>query len=132
MATPAPEPPVRESLDAAARQVAEHASAIARLEVELAKLELRDKATSLAVGTGLGVGGMLTAFFALAFLLSAVAAALALVIPVWAALLVTAALLAGATAVLVLFARNRFQHATPPVPEAALEEARLTRQALRR
>jgi membrane protein len=126
------EPSSHDGLDAAARRVAEHASAIARLEVELAKLELRDKATSLALGTGLSGGALLTAFFALAFLFSAIAAAFALVMPVWAALLLTAALLAGTAAGLALFARDRFRHATPPVPEAAIEEARLTRQVLRR
>ncbi len=119
-------------LTGAAREVADHASAIARLEVELARLELRDKAISLALGTGLGGGALLFAFFALAFLLSAVAAALALVMPVWAALLVTSILLGALTAALALLARNRFQHGTPPVPEAAIQEAKLTAQALRR
>jgi membrane protein len=129
---PPPGPPAASGLNRAARQVAEHASALARLEVELARLELRDKAQSLAIGTGLGGAALLMAFFAVAFLLSAIAAALALVMPVWAALLVTALLLAALTAGLVLLARDRFQHATPPVPEAAIEEARATAEALRR
>jgi hypothetical protein len=121
-----------DGLNAAAREVADHANAIARLELELARLELRDKAIALALGTGLSGGALLFAFFALAFLLSAIAAALALVMPVWAALLVTAVLLAALTATLALLARDRFKHGTPPVPEAAIQEAQLTLQELRR
>jgi len=43
-------------LGGAAKQVAEHASALARLEIELAKLELGRKVASLGIGIGLGVG----------------------------------------------------------------------------
>ena len=132
MATDVGESGANGGLNSAAREVADHASAIARLELELARLELRDKAIALATGTGLGTGALLFAFFALAFLLSAIAAAFALVMPVWAALLLTAVLLATLTAGLALLARNRFQHATPPVPEAAIQEAQLTLQELRR
>ena len=42
------------SLGATTKQVAEHASALARLEVELAGLELKRKATELGIGMGLG------------------------------------------------------------------------------
>ena len=45
----------------AAKQVAEHASALARLELELAGLELKQKAGALGVGVGLGVGAALVA-----------------------------------------------------------------------
>ena len=40
----------------AAKQVAEHASALARLELELAALEIKRKVVSLGLGIGFGVG----------------------------------------------------------------------------
>src|SRR5262245_21574573 len=132
MAAPAAGPRNENGLNAAARDVADHASAIARLELELAQLELRDKAQSLALGTGLGGGAAVLALFAAGFLFAAVAAALALVLPTWAALLITAGILAAATALLALLARARLQKATPPVPEAAIQEAKLTTRALKR
>ena len=130
MATTA-EPHVGNGLNAAARDVADHAGAIARLELELAQLELRDKAQSLAFGTGLGGGAAVMGLFAAGFLFAAVAAALALVLPTWAALLVTAGILAAVTATLALLARARLRNATPPVPEAAIQEAKLTTRALK-
>jgi membrane protein len=119
-------------LSDAARQVADHATAIARLEVELARLELKRKAADLGAGIGLGAGAALLVFFGLGFLFAAVAAGLATVMPVWAALLVTAALLVLVAAVLGLLARSSIRRATPPVPEQAIREARLTGEALKR
>ena len=132
MAAPAAEPHSGNGLNAAARDVADHASAIARLELELAQLELRDKAQSLALGTGLGGGAAVIGLFAAGFFFGAVAAALALVLPTWAALLVTAGILAAVAALLALLARSRLRKATPPVPEAAIQEAKLTTRALKR
>ena len=61
----------------AAKRVAEHASAIAKLELELAGLELKKKVTSLGIGVGLAVGAAVVAFFMVGFLFATVAAALA-------------------------------------------------------
>ena len=74
-------------LGAAAKQVAEHASALARLELELAKLELGRKIAALGIGIGLGLGAALFALFAIGFLLAAAAAALATAMSTWLALL---------------------------------------------
>ena len=46
---------------AAAKQVAEHASALAKLELELAGLELKQKAGAVGAGVGLGVGAAVVA-----------------------------------------------------------------------
>ena len=118
-------------LGAAAKQVAEHASALARLEVELAKLELGRKIAALGIGIGLGVGAALFVLFALGFLLAAAAAALATAISTWLALLIVGAglfLLAGLLGILAL---GRIRKGTPPVPEQAIREAKLTQTALK-
>ena len=71
---------------AAAKQVAEHASAVARLELELASLELKRKVANLAVGIGLAVGAALFALYALGFAFAAAAAGLATFLDTWLAL----------------------------------------------
>src|SRR5215204_2832719 len=71
----------------AAKQVAEHASSLAKLELELAGLELKRKVGALGAGLGLGIGAALLALFALGFLLATIGAALATFLDTWLALL---------------------------------------------
>jgi hypothetical protein len=115
----------------AAKEVAEHASALARLELELAALELKRKVASLGIGIGLVAGAGVSLLFALGFGLAAGAAALALVVSTWAALLIVFGALVLFSLVLVFVGLSAIKKGTPPVPEQALEEARLTTQALR-
>jgi hypothetical protein len=115
----------------AAKEVAEHASTLARLELELAALELKRKVAALGVGIGLVVSAGVFLLFALGFGLAAGAAALALVVSTWAALLIVFGALVLFGLLLVLIGLSAIKKGTPPVPEQALEEARLTTQALR-
>jgi uncharacterized membrane protein YqjE len=119
------------SLGDATKQVAEHASSLARLELELAQLELKRKLASLGVGIGLGVGAAIFGLFMLGFLFAAIAAGLATTMPVWAALLVTTGILLLLAGILGALSANRIQKATPPVPEQAIEEAKRTSEALK-
>jgi uncharacterized membrane protein YqjE len=116
---------------AAAKQVAEHASALARLELELAGLELKQKAGNLGAGVGLGVGAALVALYALGFIFATLAAVLALWLDTWLALLVVTAALLALAAALGLLALRRIRRGTPPVPEQAIREAKLTTEALK-
>jgi hypothetical protein len=115
----------------AAKDVAEHASALARLELELAKLELGRKVGALGLGIGLGVGAALFAVFALAFLFATAAAALAIVLDTWLALLIVCGCLLLLAGILGILALGAIRRGTPPVPEQAIEEARLTTTAIR-
>ena len=115
----------------AAKQVAEHASALAKLELELAGLELKRKVGSLGAGLGLGIGAALVALFGLGFLFGTIAAALATFLDTWLALLLVSAGLFTLTGLLGLLARSRIRKGTPPVPEQAIREAKLTTEALR-
>jgi uncharacterized membrane protein YqjE len=116
---------------AAARQVAEHASTLAKLELELAGLELKQKAGTFGLGVGLGVGAAVVAFYAVGFLFATAAVALAIVVDAWLAVLVVALCLFIVAALLGLFAANRIKKATPPMPEQAIREAKLTSEALK-
>jgi uncharacterized membrane protein YqjE len=115
----------------AAKQVAEHASGLARLELELAALELKKKVTALGIGIGLGVGAFLFLLYALGFGFATVAAALATAMSTWLALLITTGIMLGVAAVLGVLALGRIRKGTPPVPEQAIEEAKRTSEALK-
>jgi hypothetical protein len=108
---------------AAAKNVAEHASSLARLELRLALLEIKTKAAALGLGIGMLAGAAVFGLFLLAFLLASATALLALVLPVWGALLVMTALVSGILA--------GVRKGAPPVPEQAIREAKLTTEALR-
>ncbi len=131
MPIPAAEPS-NGGLAGAARQVAEHASSLARLEIELAGLELKKKVAALGAGLALVVGAAILVLFGLGFLFATVAAAFETFLPAWAGLLVTTGILFATAVVLGLTALVLIKKATPPVPEQAIAEAKLTTQALRR
>ncbi len=118
-------------LGRAAKLVAERASAIVRLELELATMELRRKVVALGLGIGLGLGAAVFVLFMLGFLFATIAAALATVLATWLALLVVTAILlliAGALGALALVSIKK---GTPPVPVQAIQEAKLTTNALK-
>jgi uncharacterized membrane protein YqjE len=119
-------------LGAAAKEVAEHASALTRLELELATLELKKKATSLGVGLGLGLAAVLLALLGIGFALATAAAAIALVVPVWLALLIVTGALFLLAGIAGAIAVGSLRKGTPPVPEKAIEEAKLTTEAIKR
>ena len=116
----------------AAKQVAEHASSLARLELELAALELKKKAANFGTGIGLGLGGALFAVFTLGFAFATIAAGLATTVSTWLALLITTGILLVLTAVLAGVGVLLIRKSTPPLPEQAIEEARRTTEALKR
>jgi hypothetical protein len=118
-------------LGAAARAVSERLSSIVRLEIELAVTELKRKVVALGLGIGLLLGAGLFAFFGLAFLLAGAAAAIALALPWWASLLIVGGGLFLLTGTLAFVGITALAKATPPVPEQAIEEARLTTEALK-
>lgn len=118
-------------LGAVARQVAEHASSLFRLELELAQLELKKKVTNLGVGIGLAVGAGIFAFYGLGFLFATIAAALATAMSTWLAILIVTLGLFLIAGILGLIAVNRIQKGTPPIPEQAIHEAKLTTEAIK-
>jgi len=118
-------------LGAAAKAVSERVSAIVHLEIELALNELKRKAAALGVGVGLLVGAGIFALFMLGFAFAAAAAGLATVLPTWAALLIVMGGLGLIAGALGLVGISLLSKGTPPVPEQAIEEAKLTTEALR-
>jgi protein-S-isoprenylcysteine O-methyltransferase Ste14 len=122
-----PSPP----LGTAVKEVAERASAIVRLELELATIELRRKGRALGLGIGFAVGAAIVLLFMIGFAFATIAAAIATALPTWAALLIVTGLLLVTAGGLGALAVGRFKKGTPPVPEQAISEAKLTTEALK-
>src|ERR1051326_4094747 len=118
-------------LGAAAKQVAEHASSLVRLEAKLAVLEVKQKVVAFVLGIGLGVAALVLLLFALGFALAGGAAGIATVLPTWAALLVVAGGLVLGAGLLGGAAFAALKRGAPPMPEQAIEEAKRTTEALR-
>jgi uncharacterized membrane protein YqjE len=120
-----------QGLGAAVKEVAERASSIVRLELELAALELKRKVVSLGLGIGLALGAAVFLVFMLGFAFATIAAALATAMPTWLALLITTFLLFVFAAVLGVLGLAKIRKGSPPVPEQAIREAKLTSEALK-
>jgi hypothetical protein len=125
-------PPRAHGIVAAARSAALHARRLVRLERELARLELERKGQSIGAGVALAIAAAILALFAIGFGLAAATAALALVVAWWLALLIVFLLLALLVVGLAFASSSLVRSATPLKPETAIEEARLTKQVLRR
>jgi hypothetical protein len=119
------------SLGTAAKLVAEKASTIARLELELASIELKKKVAALGVGIGLAFGAVAIGLYGIGFLFATITAALAEFMPVWLALLIVTIGLLLSAGVLGALAVRSIKRGTPPVPQQAIDEAKLTTQALK-
>ena len=118
-------------LGAAVKDVTEHASTWFRLERELALLELKNKVASLGLGLGLTIAAAFVALYAVGFLFATIAAGLATVMPTWLALLIVTLVLATVGGILAAVGISRIRRGTPPVPEQAIREAKLTTSALK-
>jgi hypothetical protein len=118
-------------LGGAAKLVADRARSIVRLEIQLAVTELKQKLAALGVGVALLAGAALFGFFALAFTLATVAAAIATAVSTWLALLIVTGALFVVVGVLVLVGITLLKKGTPPVPTQAIQEAKLTAEAVK-
>lgn len=128
---PIPETEQQQGVGQATKSVAEHASALVRLEMELAALELKRKASQLGIGIGLALGAALFLLFGLGFALATIAAGIATALPWWASLLIVTAGVLLVAAILGLLGMRLINKGTPPVPEQAITEAKLTTEALK-
>ena len=103
------------------RRLSEQTTELARKEVELAKLELREKGRKAGIGAGLFGGAGALGFYALgaftAFLILVLDTAMA----AWLAALIVTVVYGAIAGVLALQGKTKVQEATPPVPEQAVE-----------
>lgn len=93
--------------------------------------EIRRKTAALFVGIGLLVVSGLFGLLALTICVAAGIAALTLVLSVWLALLVAGGGLLLLAGIVALVGIALVRRGVPPIPKQAIEEARLTSEALR-
>lgn len=115
----------------AAKQVADHAKQLVSLEVELASLELKRKVANLGAGAALMAVGGVFALYGLGFVLATLTAGLDAFMPRWLALLAVSLLLFVVAGALAMVGVKRLRRGTPPTPEQAIREAKLTASALK-
>jgi fatty acid desaturase len=108
---------------------------LARQHLELAKLEVTEAASVRAQGVGMIAAAAVVVMYAIGFIAAAGAAALALVWPVWAAILAVAVLMIVAAWLLVLVGRRAMRTAPPAgeLTRATLkEDARWAKRQIER
>jgi uncharacterized membrane protein YqjE len=103
------------------KQLVGQTTRLARLELELAKTELAGKAGSVATAAGLLVGAALFGFLAICLLSAAAVLALATAVAGWLAAVIVFAVYLLAAGTLALLGRGRIKHATPLMPERAID-----------
>ena len=113
-------------------KISEQASTLVREEIELAKAEMQIKARKLGVGAGIGVAAGFFAFLALIYLFEGLAWFLndQVFNNLWTGFLVVMGLLLVLAALAGFIASRLLKAGAPPTPDQAIEQARLTKEAL--
>lgn len=131
---PVPEPPPDErTLADLVVDVSERASTLVREEIELVKAEVSEKATKILRGSVVGIAAGTFAFLALILILHGIAWLLGEEVfsgNIWAGYFVTAGIFLLIAALAGLIAFRSVKAGTPPMPEQAIEEAKLTKEML--
>ena len=125
----------RRPLGAVMASAVEGFRTLARQHLELAKIEVAEAASIRGAGVGMMAAAAVVAMYAIGFVAAAGAAALALVWPVWAAILTVAVLMIVVAGVLVLIGRRAIRTAPPPVlqtRETLKEDARWAKRQMER
>src|SRR5690348_13525511 len=98
---------------AQARAVNRRMKSIAQLNLELAKMEAKQKATALGIASGLAFGAVALVLYGIGFSFAALAAGLSESLPVWASLLIVAGIIVLTAAILALLAKRFAKKAMP-------------------
>lgn len=110
-------------------------SALVRGHADLLKLEVSEAASVRAQGVGMMGAAVVVAMYAVGFTAAAAAAALALVVPTWAAILIVGVLLGVVAWMLILIGRRTMRSAPQPADrtrKTLKEDAQWARQQIER
>ncbi len=113
------------------KSVKQRTQALVRLNLELAKLEVKKKALALGVAVGLALLAAVLVVYAIGFAFAAAAAGISETLPLWLSLLIVSGSILLLAAIAGFLAVRFAQKASPPKPEQAIEEAERTADALR-
>ncbi|MFF5447264.1 phage holin family protein [Streptomyces sp. NPDC012888] len=113
-----------ESVGELVTRASQQLSDLVREEMRLARAEMTEKGRRYGVGGGLFGGAGLVGVLAAQALVAAGIAALALILPVWAAALIAAAVLAVVAALLASAGRKQVAAAGSPAPERTIDSVK--------
>jgi uncharacterized membrane protein YqjE len=133
--TPPPpiEPQDERKLGELVFDVTEGVSGLVREEIQLAKAEVSEKAGKLARGAVVGIAAGVFAFLALILVMEGIAWLLNEEVfngKTWPGFFIEAAVFLLIAALAALIAFKAVKAGSPPVPEQAIEEAKLTKEML--
>ncbi|HYF71384.1 MAG TPA: phage holin family protein [Nocardioides sp.] len=120
-----------EPVGALVHRLSEQIPELVRGELRLAQAELAQKGKRAGLGIGMFSLAGLLAFFATATLIVTAVVALDLVLPLWAACLIVAAVLLVAALGAALGGRNEIQQAAPAAPEVTIANVKEDVSALK-
>jgi hypothetical protein len=103
------------------RQLSDQTTTLVRQEIELAKLEFREKGKKAGMGAGMFGGAGVFGLYAIGALTATIILALATFLPGWVAALIVTVVYGAIAGVLALRGRAQVKAATPPMPEQAVE-----------
>jgi uncharacterized membrane protein YqjE len=133
---PQPPPPGDDrSLTDLVVDVSEHASTLIREEIELAKAEVSEKVGKILRGSAVGAAAGAFAFLALILIMEGIAWLLNEEVfdgKTWPGFFIEAAIFLLIAALAGFIAFRAVRSGAPPVPEQAIEEAKLTKEMLER
>ncbi len=112
------------------KAVKQRAQTLVQLNLELAKLEGKQKATAVGIAGGLGAVAVVLVVYAIGFAFAAIAAAINEALALWLSLLIVAGILVLVAAIAGLLAKRFASKASPPMPSQAIEEATRTVESL--
>jgi hypothetical protein len=109
-----------ELVERASQQLTE----LVRGELRLAQAEMKEKGKRYGKGGGLFGGAGVVGFLMLQALVATAIAAVAVLLPVWAAALIVTAVLGVIAAVMALSGKKQVGQAAPPAPEQTIENVK--------
>ena len=112
------------------KSIKNQARTLVQLNLELAKLEGKQKATAAGIAGGLAVGVLVLVVYGVGFVFAAIAAGLSGALSLWLSLLIVAVMLFLLAALAGYLAMRFVRKATPPTPTQAIEEATRTVETL--
>ncbi|MFC7533621.1 phage holin family protein [Actinoplanes sp. GCM10030250] len=103
------------------QRASEQLSRLVRDELTLAKAELAEKGKHAGIGAGLFGGAGVFALYGVGTLVATMVIVLNLFLPLWAAALIVTGVLFLVAGVLALVGKKQLSRATPPEPQAAIQ-----------
>jgi MFS family permease len=103
------------------KQLSDQTTSLVRQEIELAKLEFREKGKKAGIGAGMFGGAGVFGLYAVGALTATIILALATFLPGWVAALIVTVVYGAIAGVLALRGKSKVKAAAPPVPEQAVE-----------